>query len=105
LNGKPKSFTEAIGKGMFKYDTKDHGWHANTVTFNENTGEYEFMKPNWHSTKMYEDAWYYSKNGENFRKNYTKKPGVAYDKYIPRHTDGKQPITTGGAGYIPNNYG
>jgi len=86
---------------MFNYDTSDHSWHANTVAFNENTGEYEFMKPNWHSTKMYEDAYYYSKDGENFRKQYIKKPGVAYDKYIPRHEDGKPPITTGGTGYIP----
>ena len=85
LNGKPKDFSEAIAKGMYSYDTSDNGWHANSVALNESTGEYEFMKPNWHNTKMYEDAWYYSKDGEEFRDRYTKQPGVAYDKYTERN--------------------
>ena len=84
LNGKPKNFSEAIGKGMFNFDFSDMGWHANSVALDEKTGEYEFMKPNWHNTKMYEDAWYYSKDGEDFRNKYTKKAGQAYDKYIPK---------------------
>jgi hypothetical protein len=67
LNGKPKTFGEAIGRGMYNYDFSDNAWHANSVTYNEGTGNYEFMKPNWHSTKMYEDAWYYGKDGEEFR--------------------------------------
>lgn len=91
LNGKPKNFAEAIGKGMFEYNTVDNSWHAKSVTFNENAGEYEFMKPNWHNTKMYEDAWYYSKDGEEFRSKYLRQPGAAYDKYIPKHKNGKLP--------------
>lgn len=91
LNGKPKNFAEAIGKGMFTYDFTDNGWHAKSVALNENTGEYEFMKPNWHDTKMYEDAWYYSKEGEQFRQQYTKKAGAAYDKYIPKYKNGRLP--------------
>lgn len=91
LNGKPKNFAEAIGKGMFNYDFTDYGWHANSVALNPENGEYEFMKPNWHDTKMYEDTWYYSKDGEGFRSEYTKKPGVAYDKYLPKHKNGKLP--------------
>lgn len=89
LNGKPKNFAEAIGKGMFTYDFTDNGWHAKSAALNENTGEYEFMKPNWHDTKMYEDAWYYSEEGEQFRQQYTKKAGTAYDKYIPKYKNGK----------------
>lgn len=96
LNGKPKNFAEAIGKGMFTYDFKDNGWHAKSVALNENTGEYEFMKPNWHDTKMYEDAWYYSKEGEQFRQQYTKKAGAAYDKYIPRYKNGRLPKYSNG---------
>lgn len=91
LNGKPKNFAEAVGKGMFTYDFTDNKWHAKSVTLNEKTGEYEFMKPNWHDTKMYEDAWYYSKNGEQFRNQYTKKVGVAYDRYIPKYRNSKLP--------------
>ena len=85
LNGKPKDFNEAVAKGMYSYDTSDNGWHANSVALNESTGEYEFMKPNWHNTKMYEDAWYYSKDGEEFRDRYTKQSGIAYDKYTKRN--------------------
>ena len=96
LNDKPKNFGEAIGRGMFTYDFTDNGWHANSVALNKKTGEYEFMKPNWHSTKMYEDAWYYSKDGADFRSEYIKKPGVAYDKYIPKHCNGKLPGYAGG---------
>ena len=91
LNDKPKNFAEAIGKGMFEYNTGDNSWHANSAAFNKDTGEYEFMKPNWHDTKMYEDAWYYSKEGENFRSKYLRQPGAAYDKYIPKHKNGKLP--------------
>jgi hypothetical protein len=114
LNDKPKNFGEAIGRGMFTYDFTDNGWHAKSVALNKKTGEYEFMKPNWHSTKMYEDAWYYSKDGADFRSEYIKKPGVAYDKYIPKHCNGKLPkygdgnipVTTGGTGMpAPQFYG
>lgn len=86
LHGKPKTFGEAIGQGMYTYDFSDNAWHANSVAYNKDTGEYEFMKPNYHDTKMYEDAWYYSKAGEEFRKDYTKgkdSTGI-YDKYVPR---------------------
>ena len=100
LNDKPKNFNEAIGKGMFTYDFTDNGWHARSVALNKKTGEYEFMKPNWHSTKMYEDAWYYSKDGADFRSEYTKKPGVAYDKYIPKFKDGKLPGYKDGKRYL-----
>jgi hypothetical protein len=91
LNDKPKNFSEAIGRGMFEYNTGDNSWHARSTAFNKDTGEYELMKPNWHDTKMYEDAWYYSKEGEEFRSKYLRKPGAAYDKYIPKHKNGKLP--------------
>ena len=99
LNDKPKNFGEAVGKGMFEYNFEDNSWHASSAALNKKTGEYEFMKPNWHSTKMWEDAWYYSKDGEQFRSQYTRKPGVAYDKYVPKYCNGKLPKY--GDGTIP----
>lgn len=108
LNGKPKNFAEAIGKGMYNYDFSDYGWHANSVAFNEKTGEYEFMKPNHHTTKMMEDAWYWSKDGEDFRKDYLKVPGIIWDKYVPKKVkigfaNGKLPEFKDGYRYVQND--
>lgn len=96
LGGKPKDFGEAIGRGLYNFDFSDNMWHANSVVLNQDTGEYEFLKPNYHDTKVFEDAWYYSKDGEDFRDQYTKQPGIIYDKYVPRNIkvgfkDGKLP--------------
>lgn len=56
LNGKPKDFTEAIGKGMYTIQN-DNGvlnWHGNSIAYNEDNDTYEFMKPNYHPTRWME---------------------------------------------------
>lgn len=80
LSGEPENFSQAIANGM--YTLEDDGyWHAGSIAYNDKTGNYEFMKPNWHRTKVYEDAEYIG-NSE-FRKNYRRQRGSVYDKYVP----------------------
>lgn len=54
LNGKPKDFKEAINKNMFRFDETDGYWHANSIAYNKETGEYEFMKKPTHKTLQLE---------------------------------------------------
>lgn len=85
LNGKPKDFEEAIKKGM--YILEDDGkWHANTIAFNSETGEYEFMKSADHPTLHYELEWYNSDDAKDFRKEYELVKTLPYYKYIRRKT-------------------
>ena len=52
LHNKPKNFKEGINKGM--YHKFSDGWHANSVAFNQKTGNYEGMKPLTHETLDFE---------------------------------------------------
>lgn len=92
LNGRPKSFQEAVEREM--YDLQEDGWHANSVSYNQNTGEYEFMKPRNHPTVHKELEWYNSDDAKEFRKKYkhVQPKNSNFDKYVPRFKDGKSPI-------------
>lgn len=80
LNGKPKDFEEAIKKGMFILE-KDGYWHANSIAYNKDTGEYEFMKsPNHPTIQLELDA--YNKN-KKFKKNYQLDSTSIPWKYVP----------------------
>ena len=58
LNGKPKDFDEAIKRKM--YTLEDDGfYHANSIAWTPE-GDAEFMKPNVHHTKHFEDEFYES---------------------------------------------
>lgn len=91
LNGRPKSFQEAVEREM--YDLQADGWHANSVSYNQNTGEYEFMKPRNHPTVHEELEWYNSDDAKEFRKKYKhiQPKNSNFDKYVPRYEDGTIP--------------
>lgn len=113
LNDKPKTFGEAIGRGMYNLgDSKQYGqygikipaWHANSVAYDQSSGNYEFMKPNTHSTRWMEDVYGYWGSGmQDFRENYKLQKGPVYDKYVPKKNvyelpkfgGGKEPIDGG----------
>lgn len=93
LNGKPKDFDEAVKKGMFTLedDTDESGklvkrWHAKSVAFNPETGEYEFMKSANHSSLKKELEWYDSDKAKDFREKYELVKTLPYYKYIRRKT-------------------
>lgn len=106
LNGKPKTFGEAIGQGMYslgesgikgQYGIEIPAWHANSVMYNEATGNYEFMKPNNHDTRWMEDVYgYWSPDNKDFRENYKLQKGVVYDKYVPKKNVYELPKFEGG---------
>lgn len=91
LNGRPKSFQEAVEREM--YDLQEDGWHANSVSYNQDTGEYEFMKPRNHPTVHKELEWYNSDDAKEFRKKYKhiQPKNSNFDKYVPRLKNGKLP--------------
>lgn len=60
LNGKPANFLEAIDRGMYNLDPRDGKFHANTVAYNKDADEYEFMKTWDHPTIDYELLWYFN---------------------------------------------
>lgn len=85
LNGKPTSWFDALNNGMFTKE-KDGFWHSNTVAYNKDVDEYEFMKSPKHPTINKELEWYNSPDGYEFAKEYELiKPedGSNY-KYIKR---------------------
>lgn len=82
LNGKPKDFDEAVSKGM--YTLEEDGWHAHTVQYNEDTDEYEFMKAPNHPTIHFEEDWYNSDDGAEFRSQYELQKTEPYWKYVRR---------------------
>ena len=98
LNGKPKDFDEAIKYKM--YTLEDDGfYHANSIAWTQN-GDAEFMKPNVHPTKHFEDEFYES--NPKFQKKYRRtfdwtRPGFSkYERNIspldyinlPKYDDG-----------------
>ncbi len=82
LNGKPINFKEAVKRGMYKKE-KD-GYHANSIAFNEETGEYEFMKSPNHPTIQYELDWFNSNKAKNFRSKYQLDSTSIPWKYVPK---------------------
>lgn len=114
LNDKPKTFAEAIGKGMFTYED-DGYWHGNSIAYNKDKDEYEFMKRNNHPTRWMEDVFGYWQNPE-FQKEWKLERSLlgeyGRDKYIrrnksifPKYEDGLIPYADDlkeiGAGMIP----
>lgn len=92
LNGKPKTWYEALNKGMFELNRTDGLWHSGTVAFNEETGEYEFVKSPNHPTIHKEIDWYNSPEGQEFAKQWKlvkPKDGSNY-KYVKRTEAFKQ---------------
>lgn len=91
LNGKPKNFAEAIGKGMYNIQEDDGklGWHANSVSYNEDTDTYEFMKPNYHDTRWMEQVYGYDQDPE-FQKDWkVQYNGPMFsDRYVRREKPG-----------------
>ena len=84
LNGKPKNFDEAVKRKM--YTLEDDGfYHANSIAWTPN-GDAEFMKPNVHPTKHFEDEFYES--NPKFQKKYRRtfdwtRPGFSkYERNI-----------------------
>ena len=57
LNGKPKSFLEAVSKGMYNWDNSDKSYHGNSIAWGEDGIGY-FMKPKHHDTLKYELDWF-----------------------------------------------
>ncbi len=91
LNGKPKDFAEAIGKGMYsvKNDNGVLGWHANSVVYNEDNDTYEFMKPNYHPTRWMEQVYGYDQSPE-FQKDWKVQYNgpMLSDRYVRREKPG-----------------
>ena len=91
LNGKPKNFAEAIGRGMYaiQNDNGILGWHANSVAYNESNDTYEFMKPNYHPTRWMEQVYGYDKSPE-FQKDYKVQYNgpMLSDRYVRREKPG-----------------
>lgn len=84
LNGKPKDFDEAVKRKM--YTLEDDGfYHASSIAWTQN-GDAEFMKPNVHPTKHFEDEFYES--NPEFQKKYRRtfdwtRPGFSkYERNI-----------------------
>ena len=82
FNGKPKDFTEARRRGMFTQ--QNDGWHANTIAWNPETGEGEFMKSPDHPSIQQEVEWYNSDDGAGFRNDYELVKSSPYWKYVRR---------------------
>ena len=91
LNGKPKNFAEAVGKGMYNIQEDDGvlGWRANSVSYNENNDTYEFMKPNYHPTRWMEQVYGYDQSPE-FQKEWKVQYNgpMLSDRYIRREKPG-----------------
>lgn len=86
LNDKPSNFKEAVKRGMYKKE-KD-GYHANSIAFNEETGEYEFMKSPNHPTIKYELDWFNSDKAKKFRNKYQLDSTSIPWKYVPKEKQG-----------------
>ena len=89
LNGKPKNFAEAIGRGMYSF--QGDGWHAKSVAYNEQNDIYEFMKPNYHPTRWMEQVEGYDKDPE-FQKDWKVQYNgpMLSDRYVRREKPGLQ---------------
>ena len=84
LNGKPKNFNEAVKRKMYTLEN-DGFYHASSIAWTPD-GDAEFMKPNVHPTKHFEDEFYES--NPEFQKEYRRtldwtRPGFSkYERNI-----------------------
>lgn len=83
LHNKPKDFQEAVDKGM--YTLENDGYHANSIVYNQETGEYEFMKSPNHPTVQLELDCYNSPEMKSFRQSYKLDTTITPWKYVPRY--------------------
>lgn len=93
LNGKPKNFAEAIGKGMYtvQNDNGTLNWHSGSVAYNKNTDQYEFMKANYHPTRWMEQVYGYDQSPK-FQKEWKVQYNgpMLSDRYVRREKPGLQ---------------
>ena len=110
-NGRPKNFDEARKKGMFEWkeDFDESGkslgwsWHANSVAYNSDKDEYEFMKSSFHPSVQEEINWYNSGKPDavEFRREYELQKVQPYYKYVKRKAPYKDvPVHKGGGSII-----
>lgn len=85
LNGKPKNFDEAVKLGMYTMNNEDGLYHANSVAYNKDADEYEFMKPSTHPTIQKEIDWYNSDDAKDFRKKYALDQSGDVWKYVRKN--------------------
>ena len=91
LNGKPRDFEEAKRRKMYTWNEQDKRYHANTVAYNKDTDEYEFMKSWDHPTINYELLWYFnSPESSEFKKTYGLDMDSTPYKYINRKKTNKK---------------
>ena len=88
LSGSPKDFNQARKEGVFSATGKYKKiYHAPSVVFNNETGEYEFLKSAKHPTIRKELDWYYSDDPEatEFRNQYDlDDSGYPWYKYVKK---------------------
>ena len=88
LNGKPPVFNPY--DKIYEWNPEDKGYHIGSVAYNEDTGEYEFLKTPNHPTIYKEQEWYNSPDGRNFKADWklitTDENGnpLQYYKYVRR---------------------
>lgn len=94
LNGEPRAFSDAIAgdNPMFSYNIDDELYHGNSVAYNPNTDEYEFLKPVDHDTVDLELMQYFNNPEleqlrQNYQMDWDEDGSRGYYKYVPRTDD------------------
>lgn len=89
LHGMPDTF-DSKNTDMWQWHSDDRKYHANSVAYNKDTDEFEFIKSSKHPTLKLELDWYNSPEGKEFRDQYelvttdAKGLPLEYYKYIRR---------------------
>lgn len=88
LNGKPQNWEQAIDREnpMFQLNSGDGLYHANTISWNQETGEGEWMKNKNHNTAWMEKTFY---DGYDFEVDEKGNPVFSEDQPL---YEGKRPI-------------
>lgn len=83
---KPSDFKTALkSNGNTPFITRESdGYHAKSVGYNKESGNYDFLKDKNHQSLQYELNWYNSKDGESFRNQYDLDTSGDYYKYVPK---------------------
>lgn len=86
--GKPMNFKSAQQlqyKDSQPFMTRESdGYHAKSAGYNEQTGNYDFLKDKNHPSLKNELDWYNSKDGESFKNQYDLDKSGNYYKYVPK---------------------
>lgn len=85
LTNKPTTFKQAVARGMFALQD-DGFYHGNSVAFNQDTGEYEWIKGPGHGTRWMEKTFY---DGYDFEVDEYGEPIFSEDQPL---YDGVRPI-------------